>query len=344
MPGSLRQAQYSIALLAGLLFCAAIAPAGQAQAAATDSEQAASTNSGQAYPARPIRMIVPFPPGGSNDIVARVVGQQMTERLGKPVVIDNRGGAGGMIGTETAIHAQPDGYTLLIISVAYAYNPWIHKLNYDPVKAVAPVAQLGTGPNSLVVHPSVPANSVKELIALARAKPGQLNYATAGIGSFQHMSSEMFRIMAGINIVHIPFKGGGPAMLAVIAGQSQISIGSLLQTLPHIRSGKLKPLGTGGARRSPALPDVPTIAEAGVPGYEANNWWGIIAPAGLSPAIVRKLNTEIAAILATPETQKWFLGEGGEAVSRTPDGFGKWILSEMDKWGKVVKQAGIKAE
>ncbi len=296
------------------------------------------------YPTRPIRLMVPFPPGGSNDIVARVIGQQLMERMGKPVVIDNRGGAGGMIGTDTAIHSIPDGYTLLIISVAYAYNPWLYKLNYDPVKSIAPVAQLGTGPNSLVIHPSVPANSVKELIALAKAKPGSLNYATAGIGSFQHMSSEMFRLMAGINIVHIPFKGGGPAMLAVMAGQSQISIGSLLQTLPHIRSGKLKALGTGGARRSPALPDVPTIAEAGVPGYEANNWWGIVAPAATPPAVVKKINTEVAAILATPETQKWFLSEGGEAVSRTPDEFRKWIFSEMGKWGKVVKQAGIKAE
>ena len=297
-----------------------------------------------AYPARPIRLIVPFPPGGSNDIVGRVIGQQLGDRLGKPVVIDNRGGAGGLIGTETAIHAQPDGYTLLIISVAYSYNPAIYKLPYDPVKGIAPVAQLGTGPNALVVHPSVPAKSVKELIALAKAKPGQLNYATAGIGSFQHMSSEMFRIMSGVNIVHIPYKGGGPAMLAVIAGQAQISIGSLLQELPHIRSGKMRALGTGGAKRSPALPDVPTIAEGGVAGYEANNWWGIVAPAATPQAIIKKVNAEVAAILATPETQKWFVSEGGEAVSRTPDEFRKWILSEMAKWSKVVKQAGIKAE
>ncbi len=317
-----------------------VVPAALAILAATGGAAAAADS----YPVRPVRLIVPFPPGGSNDIVGRVIGQQLGERLGKPVVIDNRGGAGGLIGTETAVKAQPDGYTLLIISVAYSYNPSLYKLPYDPVKAIAPVAQLGTGPNSLVVHPSVPANSVKELIALAKARPGQLNYATAGIGSFQHMSSEMFRIMSGVDIVHIPYKGGGPAMLAVIAGQAQISIGSLLQTLPHIRSGKLKALGIGGARRSPALPDVPTVAEAGVPGYEANNWWGIVAPAATPPAIVKRINTEVAAILATPETQKWFLSEGGEAVSRTPDEFRKWILSEMVKWGKVVKQAGIKAE
>jgi tripartite-type tricarboxylate transporter receptor subunit TctC len=331
-------------VLAALVLGAAGGAAIAADAASTGPSTELRTGSGQAYPARPVRLIVPFPPGGSNDIVGRVIGQQLGERLGKPLVIDNRGGAGGTIGTEIAIRAQPDGYTLLIISVAYAYNPSIYKLPYDPLKAVVPVAMLGTGPNALAVHPSVPAKSVKELIALAKAKPGQLNYATAGIGSFQHMSSEMFRIMSGLNIVHIPYKGGGPAMLAVIGGQAQITIGSLLQTLPHIRSGKLRALGTGGARRNPALPDVPTIAEAGVPGYEANNWWGIIAPAGVSPAIVRKVNTEIAAILATPETQKWFLGEGGEAVSKTPDEFRKWIVSEMERWGKVVKAAGIKAE
>ena len=296
------------------------------------------------YPTRPIRLIVPFPPGGSNDIIARVIGQQLGDRLGKPLVIDNRGGAGGLVGTDTAVHAQPDGYTLLIISVAYSYNPAIYKLPYDPVKAIAPIGQLGTGPNALVVHPSVPAKSVKELVALAKAKPGQLNYATAGIGSFQHLSSEMFRVMSGVNIVHIPYKGGSPAMLAVIAGQAQISIGSLLQELPHIRSGKMRALGTGGAKRSPALPDVPTIAEGGVTGYEANNWWGIVGPTGMPPAIVKKVNAEIASILAQPETQKWFLGEGGEAVSRTPDEFRKWILAEMAKWGKVVREAGIKAE
>jgi tripartite-type tricarboxylate transporter receptor subunit TctC len=296
------------------------------------------------YPTRPIRMIVPFPPGGSNDIVGRVIGQHLGERLGKPVVIDNRGGAGGLIGTETAVNAQPDGYTLLIISVAYAYNPALYKLPFDPIKAIAPVAQLGTGPNALVVHPSVAAKSVKELVALARAKPGQLNYASAGIGSFQHMSSELFKIMAGVDIVHIPYKGGGPANLAVIGGQAQVSIGSLIQTLPHIRTGKMRVLATGGSKRAPALPDAPTVSEAGVPGYEANNWWGIVAPAALSPAIVKRLNAEVAAVLAAPETQKWFVTEGAEAVSRTPDEFRKWIVAEMSKWTKVAKQAGIKAE
>jgi tripartite-type tricarboxylate transporter receptor subunit TctC len=305
---------------------------------------AVSTAQAQAWPERAVRLIVPFPPGGSNDIVGRVIGQHLGERLGRPVVIDNRGGAGGTIGTEAAVRSQPDGYTMLVISVAYSYNPSIYKLPYDPVKAIVPVAMIGSGPNVLVVHPSLPVKSVKDLIALAKARPGQLNYATAGIGSFQHLSSELFRLMAGVNIVHIPYKGGGPAMVALMSGQAEISIGSLIQTIPHIRSGKFRALATGGAKRNPALPDAPTISEAGVKGYEASNWWGIVAPAGVSPAIVRRVNEEVAVILKQPDVQKWFVNEGAEAVSKTPDEFRQWILSEMDKWGKVVRQAGIKPE
>jgi tripartite-type tricarboxylate transporter receptor subunit TctC len=298
----------------------------------------------QQYPARPIRLIVPFPPGGSNDIVARLIGAQLTERLGKSVVVDNRGGAGGTIGTEAAVRSQPDGYTLLVISVAYAYNPSLYKLTYDPLNAISPVAMMGTGPNALAVHPSLPAKSVKELIALAKARPGEIIYASAGIGTFQHLSSELFKLMAGVNMLHVPFKGGGPATISVVAGQSQVSIGSLIQTLPHIRTGKLRALGVGGTKRSATLPEVPTIAEAGVPRYEASNWWGIVAPAGTPPAIVKQLNGEIGGILNSPDVRKWFASEGAEPVSRTPEEFGQWIRTEMDKWGKVVKQAGIKAE
>jgi tripartite-type tricarboxylate transporter receptor subunit TctC len=298
----------------------------------------------QQYPARPIRLIVPFPPGGSNDIVARLIGTHMTERLGRSVLVDNRGGAGGTIGTEAAVRSQPDGYTLLVISVAYAYNPALYKLTYDPLNAISPVAMMGTGPNALAVHPSLPARSVKELISLAKARPGDILYASAGVGTFQHLSSELFNLMAGIKMLHVPFKGGGPATISVVAGQSQVSIGSLIQTLPHIRSGKLRALGIGGAKRSVALPDVPTIAEAGVPRYEATNWWGIVAPAGTSPAIIKQLNGEVAGILNSPDVQKWFASEGAEPANRTPEEFGKWIRTEMDKWGKVVKVAGIKAE
>ena len=297
------------------------------------------------YPTKPIRLIVPFPPGGSNDIVGRLVGNELTGRLGQQVVIDNRGGAGGTIGTEMAAHAPADGHTLLIISVAYAYNPSIYKANlkFDD-KAFTPVAMLGTGPNALTVNPQLPVKSVKELIALARSKPGTLNYASAGIGSFQHLSSEMFRIMAGVDIVHVPFKGGGPAMGDVIAGNTQICIGSLLQVIPHIRSGRLKALGTGGAKRVPALAEVPTVAEAGVPGYEANNWWGILAPAATPAAIVKRLNAETAAIVASAEMRKKFESQGAETVTMTPAEFGRFIRAETAKWAKVVQQAGIKAE
>jgi tripartite-type tricarboxylate transporter receptor subunit TctC len=298
----------------------------------------------QDYPTRPVRMIIPFPPGGSNDIVGRMIGNHLGERLGRPVVIDNRGGAGGLIGTEAAVKSPPDGYTLLVISVAYAYNPYMYKLTFDPVKAIATIAQLGTGPNAFAVHPALPVKSIKEVIALAKAKPGQLRYASAGVGTFQHLSSELFRLMAGVDMVHVPFKGGGPAMISVISGETQISIGSLIQTLPHIRSGRLRPLGTGGAKRSPALPDIPTIAESGLPGYEANNWWGIVAPAGTPPAIIKRLHGEISGILTRPDVQKWFTSEGAESVNRTPEEFARIIVSEMDKWGKVVKQAGIRGE
>jgi tripartite-type tricarboxylate transporter receptor subunit TctC len=298
----------------------------------------------EAWPARPIRVIVPFPPGGSNDIVARMVGAQLTDRMGRTVVVDNRGGAGGRIGYETAAAAHPDGYTLLVISAAYAFTPALHKLNFDAEKAFIPIAMLGTGANSLAVFPGVPANSVKELVAMAKAKPGQMHYASAGMGTFQHLGSELFRIMAGIDIVNVPFKGGGPATLAVVAGQAQISIGTLIQTLPHVRTGRLRLLGTGGSKRVAIVPDVPTISEAGVPGYEAFNWWGIVAPAGTPPAITRRLHSELTTIVASPEMQKWFATEGAEAISKSPEEFRNFIRSEIAKWGKVVKTAGIKAE
>jgi tripartite-type tricarboxylate transporter receptor subunit TctC len=297
-----------------------------------------------AWPTRPIRLIVPFPPGGSNDIVARLVGAHLTDRLGKTVVVDNRGGAGGRIGYETAATAQPDGHTLLVISAAYTFTPALHKLNFDPVKSFTPVAMLGRGANSLAIFPGVGANSVKELVALAKAKPGQLHYASAGVGTFQHLGSELFRIMAGIDLVNVPFKGGGPATLAVVAGQAQICIGTLIQTLPHVRTGRLRLLGTGGSKRVAIMPDVPTISEAGVPGYEAYNWWGIVAPAGTPAAVPRRLHGEVSKIIVSQEVQKWFVAEGAEAFNQTPEEFRKWILAEMDKWGRVVKQAGIRAE
>lgn len=298
----------------------------------------------QTYPTKPVRLIVPFPPGGSNDIVGRVMAEELTRRLGKQVVVDNRGGAGGVLGTEIAATSDPDGHTLLIISVAYAFNPALYKLRFDPEKAFAPIAMLGTGPNALTVNPKLAANSVKELIALAKAKPGQLSYASAGVGTFQHLGSELFRIMAGIDMLHVPFKGGGPAMADVIAGNTQICLGSLIQVIPHVDSKRLKLLGIGGTKRAKVYPNVPTIAEAGVPGYDASNWWGLLAPAKTPPAVVKRLQTEVTAILAQPELQKKFEGQGAETVNMAGAEFGRFIRTEMVKWSKVVKEAGIKAE
>ncbi len=298
----------------------------------------------EAYPSRPIRLVIPFPPGGSNDVVGRVVATQLGERLGRAVVVDNRGGAGGVIGTENVAKSAPDGYTLLFISTAFPASSALHKLSYDPLKAFVPVALIAAGPNVLAVNPGLPVNSVQELIALAKSKPGALNMASAGVGSFQHLGSELFRSMAGIDIVTVQYKGGGPAMTDVIAGNAQIIVGSLVQTLPQIRAGRLKALGVGGPKRSPTLPEVPTISEAGVPGYEAINWWGIVAPAGTPQPIVARLNAEITALQQTPELQKRFQAEAVEAVRMEPAEFGRFIEAEGVKWGRVIKAAGIKSE
>jgi tripartite-type tricarboxylate transporter receptor subunit TctC len=299
---------------------------------------------GDEYPSRPVRLIIPFPPGGSNDVVGRMIATQLSERLGKQVVVDNRSGAGGVIGTELAANSPPDGYTLLVISIAHAVNPWLYRLTYNPIQSFVPVGILASGPNVLVVNPQVPIQSVKELVAFAKQKPGELQYASAGIGSFQHLGGELFKLTAGVDILHIPFKGGGPAMIDVIGGHTQVMFSSLVQTTPHIRSGKLRALGTGGLKRSPVLSDVPTIDEAGVAGYEAVNWWGIVAPAGTPTEIVDKLNKTIAEVQASPETQKQFAAQGAEVVQMAPADFGAFMVKEMSKWEHVVKQGGIKAE
>jgi tripartite-type tricarboxylate transporter receptor subunit TctC len=302
------------------------------------------TAAAQTYPSKPVRLIVPFPPGGSNDVVGRMIVAQLSTRLDKTVIVENQGGAGGLIGTEMAARSQPDGYTLLLVSVAYAFIPAIYKLPYDPATAFAPVAILGAGPVVIAVTSKLPVNSVKELIALAKEKPGELNYATAGVGSFQHLASELFKLQAGVDIVHIPFKGGGPAMMDVIAGNTQIAIGSLVQMLPQIKAGKLKALGVGSAKRIAALPEVPTISEAGVPGYEVTNWWGIVVPAGTPRSIIDRLHKELTAVVASTETKQRFETEGAEPLSMSPDEFGRFIATETVKWARVVKDAGIRAE
>jgi tripartite-type tricarboxylate transporter receptor subunit TctC len=296
------------------------------------------------YPSRPVRLIVPFPPGGSNDVVGRLVAMQLSNQLGQQVFVDNRGGAGGVIGTEACATAAPDGYTLCIISIAHAVNPALHKLNYDPIKSFTPISIFATGPNVLAINPTLPVNSVKELVALAKQKPGELNYASAGVGSFQHLGGELFKLVAGVNIVHVPYKGGGPAMQDVISGHVKIMFSSLIQTTPFIKSGQLKALGTGGAKRSPVLPDVPTIAEAGVPGYVADNWWGLAAPANLPAPLVEKLYAASQAALKSPELNAQFEREGAAPVTMTTAEFGEYVKAEIAKWARVVKEGNIQAQ
>jgi tripartite-type tricarboxylate transporter receptor subunit TctC len=295
------------------------------------------------YPTRPVRLIIPFPAGGSNDVVGRLVANELSQKLGRQVYVDNRGGAGGVIGTDIASKADPDGYTLLIVSIAHAVNPALYKLPYDPIKAFTPIALLATGPNVLAVNPALPAKSVAELIALAKRDPGKLEYASAGIGSFQHLGGELFKLMAGVSLLHVPYKGGGPAMQDVIGGQVKIIFSSLVQTSPFIKSGQLRALGTGGAKRNPVLPDVPTIAEAGVAGYEANNWWGILAPAGTPPAIVNKVRSGVIEVLHTPALQEQFAREGAAVADMSLADFAAYMQTEMDKWGRVVREGKISA-
>lgn len=297
------------------------------------------------YPNRPIRLLIPFPPGGSNDIIGRMMGVHLGERLGRPVIIDNRSGAGGNLGVELAAKSNPDGYTILMISAAYSFAPSMYeKLPYDSEKSFTPVAKIGYGANSLSVHPGLPVRTAKDLIALARAKPGQINFASAGVGSSVHLASELFKSMAKIDVVHIPFKGGFPAMIDVISGNSQFIIGTLVQALPQIRTGKLRGLGVADKKRSPAMPELPTIDESGLPGYEAANWWGLMLPVKTPAAIVQRIDKEIAEILMLPEVRKRFAADGAEPEHMSQRAFAKFIAAETAKWTRVIKQAGIKPQ
>src|SRR5262245_53370789 len=299
----------------------------------------------QDYPTKPVRLIIPFPPGGSNDVVGRLFATHLADKLGKQIIVDNRGaGAGGVVGSEVAHNSPNDGYTILIISLAHAVNPWLYKLPYDPIKGFTPIAMLRSGPNLLVVNPTLPGNNVKELVDMAKQTPGRLQYASAGVGSFQHLGGELFKLMSGTDILHVPFKGGGPAMIDVIGGHTKIMFSSLVQTTPHIKSGKLRALGVGGLTRNPVLPDVPTVSESGVPNYEAVNWWGLVAPAGTPAAVVERLHKAVAEVQNAPEVQKQFANEGASVVKMTTEQFAEHMVNEMNKWERVVKEGGIKAE
>ena len=317
---------------------------GVALAFAVAAASSLSAAQAQDYPAKPVRMILPFAPGGSTDLIARLVAGQLTERLGKQFSVDNRAGAGGTVGTEMVLNAPPDGYTLLIVSMAHAVNPHLYKLKYDMTKDFVPIAIFGTVASGLVVHPSVPANSVKELIELAKAKPGSINIGHAGVGSFQHLAVANFAYMAKINIVEVPFKGGGPALVDVLGGHSQALISALISSIPHIKSGKLRGLATTGAKRHPLLPDIPTVSEAGVPGYTAVNWFGLAGPKGLPPAITQKLHAEVTAALKTDAAKEQFAKDASDIAFMSSAEFSKFIADETDKWGKVVAAANIKAQ
>ncbi len=298
------------------------------------------------YPSKPVRLITPTAAGGSVDIVARLIAAKMSDRLGKQVIVDNRAGAGGIIGTEMAAKADPDGYTLIIINATQTIQPVLQKVPYDLEKSFAPIARVGSGLLALVVHPSVPANSVKELIALAKQKPGQLIFGTSGLGAGPHMSAELFQMMADIEVKIVHFKGAGPALIDVLGGHSHATICSSVSALPHITSGKLRVLGTGygGTKRSVVLPDVPTIAEAGLPGYKSNSWYALLGPAGMPAVIVDRLNKELKAILDSDQVKKQFLKSGTEVNYLGPAEFSTFMKEDVALWANVIKKANIKVE
>lgn len=325
---------FSIFLLSGLV--------GVAHAAVSSAQKAPAAPD---YPTRPIRIIVPQSPGASTDLTARLVAQKLNEAFKQPIVVDNRPGASGITGTELVARAAPDGYTLMVVASSFSINPALQrKLPYDPIRDFTTVSQLSKFPNMLAAHPSVPVKTLQDVIALAKAKPGQLNYASAGSGTGTHMTAELLKQMTGIDFVHIPYKGGGPAMAAAMGGQTQLIIGTTVGLLPHVRAGKLRAIALTSAKRSAAAPEIPTFAESGVPGYEHEPWNGMFGPARIPKPVLAKINAEVVRILHAPEVKKIFEHEGAEPVGNSPEEFAAVIKSELAKWAKVVKAAGIKPE
>jgi tripartite-type tricarboxylate transporter receptor subunit TctC len=297
----------------------------------------------QNYPTRPVRLIAPFPPGGSIDITARLIGQWLSERLGQQIVVENRSGAGGNTGSETALNSPPDGYTLLLCSVANAISAGLYdKLNYN-ITDIAPVAAISRAPNVMVVHPSVPAQTVPEFISYARANPGKINMASSGVGTSIHLSGELFKLVAGVDMQHVPYRGSGPMLTDLLAGQVQVAFDNLQPSIPHIKAGKLRALAVTTATRSEALPDLPTIGDF-VPGYEASTWNGVCAPKNTPAEIVDRLNREINAGLADPKLKARLAEAGAWALPGSPADAGKLIADEIEKWTKVIRSAKIKAE
>lgn len=298
----------------------------------------------QTYPSRPIRIISPFAAGGGNDLLCRTVAAKLTENLKQQVIVENRTGANGIIGTEAAARAVPDGYTIVLIPSGHAVNASIRsKLPYDSIRDFTTISMVGSSPLVLAVHPSVPVKNVKELIAFAKSRPGQLSYVSAGIGSSGHLGGALFDVLAGTKMVHVPYKGMSLALTDLISGQVTMAFATSLSVVPHVQTGRLRALGTTGAQRSPALPDLPTVA-ATLPGYEASLWYGFVGPARLPADIVRRLNTEIVAILNLSEVRERFSGQGIDIQSSTPEEFARLLGADMVRWAKVVQRAGIKAE
>jgi tripartite-type tricarboxylate transporter receptor subunit TctC len=313
--------------------------------AATVALSAGGASAQAGYPVKPVRLVVPSAPGGGTDITARILAPKLSEALRQQVVVENRAGAGTMIGTELVAKSPADGYTLLMGLSTLAINPAMYKkVPYDAVRDFAPISQVISAPNMLVVHPSVPVKTVKELIAFMRARPGQLNYASAGHGTNPHLSMELFLSMTRVKAVHIPYKGLAPGIVDLIAGHVTLASATMLTGLPHVKSGRLRCLGTTGAQRAAVLPEFPTIAEAGVPGYEASQWYGVLAPAQTPKEIVTRLNTEVVRILKAPDMRQKLAADGTDPVGSSPEEFARYIKSELAKWGKVAREAGIQPE
>ena len=315
--------------LAALALCVTCAHAGEAR---------------DDYPNRPVRMIVAQSPGGNADFVARLIAAELTKRLRHQFVVDNRGGGGGVLAAEMAVRAPADGYTILLASSAYGTNPSLRKLTFDPLNDLAPITLASNAPNILVVNNALPVKSVKDLIALARSKPGELNYGSSGVGGSTHRAGERFDYMAGTKMTHIAYKGAAPAIVEVMAGQIQLSFASMPSVMAHVRSGRLRGVAVTSLKRSPSVPDLPTVSESGLKGFETGAWQGIMAPRATPPAIVQKLNREIATIVHLPEVKKQYATEGGEPIGNSPEEFSRWLKVEIAKWAKVVKAANIKVE
>ena len=298
----------------------------------------------QPYPTKPIKIVAPFAPGGGTDFIARLIAQKLTEKLGAQVIVENKPGAGGNLGAEQAVRSPADGYTLLLVAGSYTVNPSLYKLTFDPVSDITPIIQLSQGPFIVAVHPSVPAKTLKELIDLVKKQPEKLSYASAGSGSITHLASAMFVDMAKLQIVHIPYKGTGPALNDAIAGNVQVLFGSPSTTIPHIKSGRLRALAVTTTNRIGAAPDVPTVAESGLAGYEVVLWHGLVGPKGLPRAIVDRINAEANQILKVKEMDTLLATDGVAAAGGTPEQFAATIKSDIERWGKVVKQAGVKVD